>query len=100
MDGATVSLVSHASSPDNGRTPADPAFDEAQIVPPAVPLRTITLVRWGTLAWALVLLVLALVPAWRSGERDWWFWVPVAGIALGVVGYVYLRRGRGNAATA
>jgi hypothetical protein len=81
-------------------TPEHPASDPVPILPPAVPLRTITLVRWGILAWTVVLLVLVLVPGWRSGEQSWWLWVPVAGIVLGVVGYVYLRRGRGNAAMA
>lgn len=70
------------------------------IQPPVVPLRTLTLVRWGIVAWALVLLVLLLVPALREGERGWWLWVPVAGILLGALGYVYLRRGRGNASMA
>lgn len=51
-------------------------------------------------AWALVLLVVLAVPALRTGERDWWVWVPVAGLALGAVGHVYLARGRGNAADA
>ncbi|GAA4877448.1 DUF2530 domain-containing protein [Serinicoccus chungangensis] len=68
--------------------------------PPEVPLRTITLVRWGILAWAVVLLLLLAVPALRSGERDWWVWVPVAGVVGGLLGYAYLRRGKGNAADA
>jgi uncharacterized membrane protein YhhN len=68
-----------------------------QIHPPEVPVRTITLVRWGILAWAVVLVLVLAVPALRSGERAWWVWVPVAGMALGAVGHVYLRRGRGNA---
>lgn len=71
-----------------------------QIRPPEVTLRTITLVGWGILAWAVVLLVLLLVPSLRTDERSWWVWVPVAGIALGVLGYGYLRRGKGNAAEA
>lgn len=77
---------------------ADPIPDTVQ--PPEVPLRTVTLVRWGIVAWALVLLVLLFVPSIRGGERDWWLWVPVAGMLLGAVGYLYLRRGRGNAAMA
>lgn len=74
--------------------------DHGQIRPPVVTLRTITLVGWGILAWALTLAVLVLVPSLRAGERSWWVWVPVAGIALGAVGYGYLRRGKGNAAEA
>jgi hypothetical protein len=40
------------------------------------------------------------VPALHEGERDWWPWVPVAGIVLGLAGFSYVRRGRGNAADA
>lgn len=63
-------------------------------------MRTITLVGWGIILWAVVLVVLLAVPSLRSGDRSWWPWVPVAGMALGGLGYVYLRRGRGNAAEA
>ena len=55
------------------------------------------LVRWGTVLWALVLAVLLAVPSLTGEGRGWWLWVPVAGIVLGVVGHVYLARGRGNA---
>nr|WP_269812953.1 hypothetical protein [Ornithinimicrobium sediminis] len=41
-----------------------------------------------------------VVPELRTGERSWWVWVPVAGLAVGSLGYTYLRRGRGNAAEA
>lgn len=68
--------------------------------PPDVTLRTITLVRWGILVWAVVLSVLLLLPGLREGDRSWWVWVPVAGMVLGVVGWAYLRRGKGNAADA
>lgn len=71
-----------------------------EIYPPEVRLRTITLVRWGLVLWAAALVVVLAVPALRTGERDWWVWVPVAGLVLGALGYVYLRRGRGNAAAA
>ncbi|MFX0538405.1 hypothetical protein ACQBAT_02525 [Ornithinimicrobium sp. Y1847] len=74
--------------------------DARGITPPAVPVRTIHLVQWGILAWALALVVLLAFPDLRAGERSWWLWVPVAGILLGGLGYVYLRRGRGNAVDA
>lgn len=77
-----------------------PANAGPEVIAPEAPLRTLTVVRWGMAAWALVLLVVLAVPALRTGERDWWVWVPVAGLALGAVGHVYLARGRGNAADA
>lgn len=75
----------------------NPPTSPGEVHPPEVPLRTITLVRWGIGLWALALVVVLAVPALRTGERDWWVWVPVAGMVLGLLGYVYLRRGRGNA---
>lgn len=85
---------------DDGRTAVGGGGRADTLRPPEVTLRTITLVRWGTLAWALVLLVLLVTPSLRSGEQDWWVWVPVAGIVGGLLGYAYLRRGKGNAADA
>ena len=46
------------------------------IRPPEVALRTITLVRWGIVAWAVALVAVLVVPALRTGERSWWVWVP------------------------
>lgn len=80
-------------------TPVSPPHREP-IRPPDVTLRTITLVGWGILGWAVVLVVLLLVPGLRDDGRGWWVWVPVAGILLGAVGWAYLRRGKGNAADA
>ena len=61
---------------------------------------TARVVLWGELAWLVALVVILAVPALHEGERDWWPWVPVAGIALGLIGLSYVRRGRGNAAGA
>ncbi len=50
--------------------------------------------------WALGLLVTLVVPDLHNGDRSWWPWCCVAGLVLGALGYLYLRRGRGNAADA
>lgn len=50
--------------------------------------------------WALALAVILAVPSLHQGDRDWWPWTCVAGLVLGALGYLYLRRGRGNAASA
>lgn len=50
--------------------------------------------------WAAALVLTAAVPALHTGERSWWPWCCVAGLSLGALGYVYVRRGRGNAADA
>jgi hypothetical protein len=51
----------------------------------------------GTAAWVVALVVTLVVPALHTGDRSWWPWCCVAGIALGAVGFSYVRRGRGNA---
>ena len=61
---------------------------------------TARVVVWGELAWVVALIVILAVPSLHQGERDWWPWVPVAGIVLGLIGFSYVRRGRGNAAGA
>ncbi len=63
-------------------------------------VRSARVVLWCQLGWVLALAVILAVPALHEGERDWWPWVPVAGIVLGFVGFTYVRRGRGNAAGA
>lgn len=63
-------------------------------------VRSDRIVLAGLLAWLVALLVILLVPSLHSGQRDWWPWACLCGIALGALGWIYLRRGRGNAAEA
>ncbi|YAL83805.1 DUF2530 domain-containing protein [Dermacoccaceae bacterium W4C1] len=80
-------------------TPArEPA--EARRAPAPVKADTVQMVEIGIGIWAVVLVVMLLVPALREGDRSWWPWVPVAGMILGAVGRFYLNRGRGNAVDA
>ena len=71
---------------------------ESELQPLAV--STARIVRWGIGAWVVALVVTLVVPALHEGDRDWWPWCCVAGIVLGLIGYTYVRRGRGNAADA
>ncbi|MDO5504196.1 MAG: DUF2530 domain-containing protein [Actinomycetia bacterium] len=64
---------------------------------PPLPVKTATVIKVGMAVWAIALVVILAVPALRTGERDWWPWSAVAGLVLGVLGYLYVRRGRGNA---
>lgn len=76
--------------PASGATPDAPQY-------PPLPVKSSTVIKIGILAWAIALAVTLAVPDLRTGERSWWPWACVAGMALGIVGYLYVRRGRGNA---
>lgn len=75
--------------------PEDDVATEQQY--PPLPVKTATVIKTGILAWAVALVVTLAVPALHAEERSWWPWACVAGIALGTMGYFYVRRGRGNA---
>lgn len=72
---------------------ATPESDELQ--PLALSSATVTL--WGTIGWLVALGIILAVPPLHQGDRHWWPWTCVAAIVLGLVGYSYVRRGRGNA---
>ena len=59
---------------------------------------TIHVVLAGLTVWAVALLVTLVVPALHSGDRDWWPWTCVAGLVIGALGLIYIRRGRASAA--
>lgn len=72
--------------------------EAAPTTPIDVPTRT--LVSVGTGLWLVALVVTLVVPALHEGERSWWPWACVTGIALGGFAWWYVGRGRGNAADA
>ena len=53
----------------------------------------------GIALWGVALVVSVLVPALNQGDRYWWPWACVAGMVGGGLALLYVRRGRGNAAT-
>ena len=75
----------------------EPAAAE-ELRPVAVPMTRIVAIGIGV--WAVALVVTLVVPALHEGPRSWWPWCCVAGLVLGLMGYAYVRRGRGNAAEA
>ncbi len=83
------------------RTP-DAAPQPAQSQEPLQPIQvdSVRIVLVGLVGWVVALAVALLVPALHTGERSWWPWACVSGLALGLVGLAYLLRGRGNAAGA
>ena len=70
--------------------------DSAPTEPVDVPTRTLVLV--GTAIWAVGLVVTLVVPSLHSGDRSWWPWACVTGIALGGFALWYTRGGTGTSA--
>ncbi|WP_253184118.1 MULTISPECIES: DUF2530 domain-containing protein [Dermacoccus] len=72
------------------------------VIPKPQPLHVDTpkVILVGVACWVVMLVVTLLVPALHTGERDWWPWTCVAGAVLGLMGWAYVRRGRGNAEAA
>ena len=79
-----------------GHGAAEALGASAPTEPIDVPTRTIVLV--GTAIWAVALVVTLAVPALHTGERSWWPWTCVTGIALGAFALWYVSRGKGSAA--
>jgi Protein of unknown function (DUF2530) len=69
-----------------------------ELRPVAVPMTRI--IEVGLAVWVVALVLTLVVPTLHEGPRSWWPWCCVAGLALGLAGYAYVRRGRGNAAEA
>ena len=58
---------------------------------------TARMLEIGMALWAVALVVSLLVPALHDGNKAWWPWTCVAGIAGGGLSLLYVRHGRGNA---
>lgn len=69
-------------------------------MPPPPPIKTSTITAIGTALFGLALILTLVIAQWHSGENRWYPWAAGAGFALGLLGLLYLRRGRGNAALA
>lgn len=65
--------------------------------PSPLPVSTPSVVLAGVALWAVALVITLAVPALHADDRSWWPWSCVAGVLLGLVGWAYVRRGRGNA---
>lgn len=81
---------------DDPQAPQSP--NEEVLTPVHVPM--LKIVEAGVVLWAVALVVTLLVPALHEGPRDWWPWACASGVVLGGIGWLYVRRGRGNAADA
>ena len=80
---------------DPARHPGPPLGQPAPVAPVTVPSKVVIVV--GTALWAVALVVTLLVPSLHTGDRSWWPWTCVTGIALGVFAWWYVGRGKGNA---
>lgn len=64
------------------------------VEPAQVPSAAIALA--GTGVWLVALAVVLLVPSLHSGDRSWWPWTCLVGAVLGLLAWLFIRRGRGN----
>ena len=95
--GAPERSVDPESSPPVHASRAAEALGTAAPTEPLdVSTRSVILV--GSAAWALALVVTLVVPALHTGERSWWPWACVTGIALGAFALWYLGRGTDDTA--
>ncbi|HET8601092.1 MAG TPA: DUF2530 domain-containing protein [Segeticoccus sp.] len=60
-------------------------------------VNSLRIVEAGMAVWLVALVVSLALPSLHAGARSWWPWCCVAGLGIGVFGWVYIRRGRGNA---
>ena len=65
-----------------------------------VDVDVVPIVAIGTAVWALALVVVIAVPAWRTAHGGLWLWTCVAAVGLGLIGMVYVRRLRARGARA
>ena len=92
-DGASESRVDGipASEVPDGVTESEVEVLRAMQVP------TQRIIAVGLALWVVAFVVTLVVPALHEGNRSWWPWGCVAGFVLGSIGFLYVRRGRGNA---
>jgi H+/Cl- antiporter ClcA len=47
----------------------------------------------GSAVWALLFVIgLFIRPDLIESDREWWIWSALAGVVIGLLGYLYLRR--------
>lgn len=78
--------------------PQRPADRPAELEP--LKVNSLRIVEVGMALWLVALVLSLALPSLHSGDRSWWPWSCVAGLGIGVFGWFYIRRGRGNAAIA
>jgi len=75
-----------------------PQEPEPEPEPEPIAIDAIKVIEIGISLWVVALGVIMLVPALHLGH--WWPWACASGIVGGGLALWYVRRGRGNAATA
>lgn len=83
----------------NESTSDEPAEISADDLLP-VKVDVLRVLEIGVGCWVVALVLTLVIPALHGDGRDWWPWTCVSGLIGGSVGWIYVRRGRGNAAAA
>ncbi|WP_246104723.1 DUF2530 domain-containing protein [Rudaeicoccus suwonensis] len=74
--------------------------EQSGTMPSPVHVDVLRVQQIGIVIWVVALVVVLAVPSLHRGDHHWWPWCCVAGLVLGLMGYAYVRRGRGNASAA
>jgi hypothetical protein len=77
-------------------SPVDPTSagsDASAVMVVAAEFSECAPVAVGTAVWALLFVIgLFIRPDLVESNREWWIWAAAAGVVLGGIGYLYLRR--------
>ena len=88
-------MTEPVGDPDDAEVVGERAVEVEELEALHVPTQRI--IEIGLALWAVALVATLVIPALHEGDRSWWPWACVAGLVLGTVGLLYVRRGRGNA---
>ncbi len=88
-------MTEPVGDPDDAEVVGERAVEVEELEALDVPTQRI--IEIGLALWAVALVATLVIPALHEGDRSWWPWACVAGLVLGTVGLLYVRRGRGNA---
>lgn len=83
----------------NDAAPEEPTGAAADDLLP-VKVDVLRVLEIGIACWVVALVLTLVIPTLHDGGRDWWPWTCVSAIVGGSLGWVYVRRGRGNASAA
>lgn len=88
-----LSSAATSLAPASAVDPTSVASDASAVVVVPAQFSECAPVAVGTAVWALLFVIgLFIRPDLIESGREWWIWSAAAGVGLGLIGYLYLRR--------